>query len=86
MSEQNIVKMTRPRSAETQLWTVDAIVEHRVELINNVKIIYYKIRWAPDGSYPDSWEPAENCLNCESAVVIYWEARAFERYDLDNWP
>lgn len=71
MTEDYIIKMTRPRGDAPALWTVDAVVDHHVESTNGEPTLYYKIKWSPRDAYPDSWEPADNCLTCESAVVIY---------------
>lgn len=76
----------RPRDAEHTTWTVNAIVDHRVGRVNGEINLYYKIKWSPRGAHPNSWEPADNCQICETAVAEYWEVRAFEQCELDIWP
>ena len=57
-----------------EAWEVERIIDRRISRFGprdqnaEERGFDYKVVWKPEGSYPDSWEPAENLAEAEDAI------------------
>lgn len=84
---EEIIHNLQPMAPAQQLattyihWEVHAIIDSYV--LDGT--IYYRVQWAPLGSYEDSWEPAAHCL-CDRLIREYFERRFIAEHRFRSHP